>query len=124
MAKWDGYGRFCSLARGLDVVGERWSLVIIQELLHAGRRYSELRALLPGIGSNVLSDRLRSLEARGVVERVAGGVGEGVLYVLTQRGRALGPAMELFRQWGIDELLPPPESPVALPLQHDMGSVG
>jgi DNA-binding HxlR family transcriptional regulator len=110
VAKWDGYARFCSLARGLDVVGERWTLVILQELLHSPRRYSELRALLPGIGSNVLSDRLRNLEHHGVVERIPGSVGEGVAYTLTERGRELGPAMAMFRQWGLDEMLPPAAS--------------
>lgn len=120
MASWDGYARFCSLSRGLDVVGERWTLVIIQELLHRPRRYSELRSLLPGIGSNVLSARLRSLEARGVVERIAGGVGQGVVYALTDRGRSLGPALALFREWGLDELLPPIGAGAELPIVHDL----
>lgn len=106
MPKWEGYGRFCSLARGLDLVGERWTLVIIQELLHAARRYSELRSLLPGIGSNVLSERLRRLETAHLVQRVPGPIGEGVRYALTDRGRALGPALAMLRQWGLDELLP------------------
>ena len=105
--KWEGYARFCSLARGLDVIGERWTLVILQELLHAPRRYSELRSLLPGIGSNVLSDRLRSLERHGLVERVPGSIGEGVVYALAARGRQLGPAISQFRQWGLDVMLPP-----------------
>lgn len=118
MPKWDGYARFCSLARGLDVVGERWTLVVLQELLHSPRRYSELRSLLPGIGSNVLSDRLRNLERHGLVERVPGPVGEGVEYALTTRGRQLGPAMALFRQWGLDELLPPAGK--GLPRVHDL----
>lgn len=107
MPAWPGYGRFCSLARGLDLIGERWTLVIIQELLHAPRRYSELRSLLPGIGSNVLAERLRRLETGQVVERVPGAVGEGVRYRLTDRGRRLGPALAELRQWGLDELLPP-----------------
>jgi DNA-binding HxlR family transcriptional regulator len=110
MSKWGGYARFCSLSRGLDLVGERWTLVIIQELLHAPHRYGELRRLLPGIGSNVLSDRLKRLEAGGLVERVPGSVGEGVQYALTDRGSALGPALALFRQWGLAELLPSPEN--------------
>jgi DNA-binding HxlR family transcriptional regulator len=104
--KWEGYARFCSLSRGLDVIGERWTLVVLQELLHSPRRYSELRSLLPGIGSNVLGDRLRSLERHGLVQRIPGPVGEGVEYALTTRGRQLGPAMAVFRQWGLDELLP------------------
>jgi DNA-binding HxlR family transcriptional regulator len=106
MGQRGGYERFCSLARGLDVVGERWSLVIIQELLHRPLRYGELRSKLPGIGSNVLGDRLRRFEQHQIVERVPGGVGEGVAYALTERGRDLGPALAIFRRWALDELLP------------------
>ena len=106
MGQRGGYERFCSLARGLDVVGERWSLVIIQELLHRPLRYGELRSKLPGIGSNVLGDRLRRFEQHHIVERVPGGVGEGVAYSLTPRGRDLGPALAMFRRWALDELLP------------------
>jgi DNA-binding HxlR family transcriptional regulator len=54
----------------------------------------------------VLGDRLRSLERNGLVQRIPGLVGEGVEYALTTRGRQLGPAMAVFRQWGLDELLP------------------
>jgi DNA-binding HxlR family transcriptional regulator len=106
MGRRGGYKRFCSLARGLDVVGERWSLVIIQELLHRPLRYAELRSKLPGIGSNVLGDRLRRFEQHHIVERVPGGVGQGVAYSLTSRGRDLGPALAMFRRWALDELLP------------------
>ena len=106
MAQRGGYERFCSLARGLDIVGERWSLVIIQELLHRPLRYGELRSKLPGIGSNVLGDRLRRFEQNHLVLRVPGGVGEGVAYALTDRGRDLGPALAMFRRWALDELLP------------------
>ena len=106
MGQRSGYERFCSLARGLDVVGERWSLVIIQELLHRPLRYGELRSKLPGIGSNVLGDRLRRFEQHHLVERVPGGVGEGVAYALTDRGRDLGPTLAMLRRWALDELLP------------------
>jgi DNA-binding HxlR family transcriptional regulator len=99
-------------------VGERWTLVIIQELLHAPRRYNELRTLLPGIGSNVIAERLRTLETHGIVERAVGAVGEGVVYQLTDRGRALGPALAMFRQWGLDEMLPP--GGVGLPRTHNV----
>jgi DNA-binding HxlR family transcriptional regulator len=119
--KREGYARFCSLARGLDIVGERWTLVVLQELLHSARRYSELRGLLPGIGSNVLSDRLRSLEGHGLIERVPRRIGEGVVYVLTARGRQLGPAMAMFRHWGLDELLPPANEPDPYPLFPALG---
>jgi len=104
---WTGYGRFCPLARALDVVGERWTLVIVQELLKRPSRYGELARRLPGIGTNVLADRLRKLEAAGVAERIPGPVGEGVTYALTDRGRGLSDALEALRRWGVSYLTDP-----------------
>ena len=104
---WTGYGRFCPLARALDVVGERWTLVIVQELLKRPSRYSELARRLPGIGTNVLADRLRKLETAGVAERIPGPVGEGVTYALTDRGRGLSDALEALRRWGVSYLTDP-----------------
>ena len=101
---WTGYGRFCPLARGLDLVGERWTLVIVQELLKSPRRYNELVGRLPGIGTSVLTDRLRKLEAYGLVERRPAGVGEPIVYALTESGLALGEPMRAFRQWGVTHL--------------------
>src|SRR6185437_6861214 len=98
---WEGYGRFCPLARALDVIGERWTLVIVQELQKRAMRYGELQGRLPGIGTSALSDRLRKLETAGVVERRAGAVGGGVRYGLTERGRALEPALAALREWGV-----------------------
>ena len=104
---WAGYGRFCPLARALDVVGERWTLVIVQELLKRPSRYGDLASRLPGIGTSVLADRLRKLEAAQVVERVPGPVGEGVVYALTDRGTGLGDALEALRRWGVTYLTDP-----------------
>ena len=104
---WTGYGRFCPLARALDVVGERWTLVIVQEILKRASRYGELARRLPGISTTVLADRLRTLEAAGVVERRAGAPGEGVVYALTERGLALGEALEALRRWGVSYLTDP-----------------
>ena len=104
---WTGYGRFCPLARALDVVGERWTLIIVQELLKRPSRYSELARRLPGMGSNVLADRLRKLEAAGVTERVPGPVGVGVTSALTDRGSGLSDALEALRRWGVSYLTDP-----------------
>ncbi len=101
---WTGYGRFCPLARGLDIVGERWTLVIVQELLKSTRRYGELVNRLPGIGTSVLTDRLRKLVAHGLVERRPAGVGEPIVYALTESGCALEEPMRAFRQWGVTHL--------------------
>ncbi|MGW3964237.1 winged helix-turn-helix transcriptional regulator [Amycolatopsis sp. NPDC005003] len=106
-APWTGYGRFCPLAKALDVVGERWTLVIVQELLKRPSRFTELLARLPGIGTSVLTDRLRTLERAGVVVREPGPVGGGVVYALTDRGRALEGALRELRQWGVGFLADP-----------------
>jgi DNA-binding HxlR family transcriptional regulator len=104
---WTGYGRFCPLARALDVVGERWSLVIIQELLKQPRPYGELLDRLPGIGTSVLADRLRRLERAGVVARQPGTVGGRVCYTLTARGRELQEPLRALRRWGAGFLADP-----------------
>lgn len=104
---WNGYGRFCPLARALDVVGERWTLVIIQELLKRPSRYGELLGRLPGIGTSVLADRLRRLERAGLVAREPGAVGAGVVYTLTERGRGLEDALCALRRWGVGYLAEP-----------------
>lgn len=105
MAKWSGYRRFCSLARGLDLIGERWTLLIVQELSFDAVRYNELKRRLPGIGSNILADRLRKLEQHNIIRRAPAPVGQGVLYELTSRGTALVPAIVELRKWGLDEQL-------------------
>jgi hypothetical protein len=70
-------------------------------------RYGQLSRRLPGIGTSVLADRLRKLEATGVVERRAGTVGQGVSYRLTDRGQALAPALRALREWGAEFLFDP-----------------
>jgi DNA-binding HxlR family transcriptional regulator len=104
---WTGYARFCPLARALDVVGERWTLVIVQELMKRPSRYSDLARRLPGISTTVLAGRLRKLEAADVVERRAGTVGEGVVYAATERGLALADSLEALRRWGVTYLTDP-----------------
>jgi DNA-binding HxlR family transcriptional regulator len=104
---WTGYGRFCPLAKALDVVGERWTLVIVQELLKRPHRYGTLLARLPGVSTSVLADRLRTLERAGVVHRQPGAVGAGVVYTLTDRGRALDNALRELRRWGAGFLADP-----------------
>ena len=97
---WSGYGRFCPLSRALDVIGERWTLVIVQELLKQPCRYGALLDRLPGISTSVLADRLRRLERAGVVAREPGAVGAGVMYALTPRGQELEEALRALRRWG------------------------
>jgi DNA-binding HxlR family transcriptional regulator len=92
------YGQFCGLARSLDTVGDRWSLLIVRELLPGPMRYSELVASLDGIATNLLADRLRSLESSGVIERRLGETG-GVVYALTPWGTQLREAIEALVRW-------------------------
>lgn len=100
------YRDSCGIARALDVVGERWALLVVRELLLAPRRFSELRHALPGVSSNLLADRLRELEHHGVVRQ------EAKAYALTARGRQLEPILVALGDWGIEA--PHPEGPATL----------
>jgi DNA-binding HxlR family transcriptional regulator len=92
------YGHFCALARSLDVVGDRWTLLLVRELLGGPRRHAELKRGLPGIASNLLSERLRELQAAGVIERAQ--LDGAPRYRLTARGRALQPVLVELARWG------------------------
>ena len=96
------YGQFCGLAAGLDIVGERWTLLIIRELLLAPARFSEIADNLPGIGPNLLSDRLRSLSERGLIEAApVPGDGRGKQYRLTELGEELREPLLQLARWGM-----------------------
>lgn len=104
------YDQYCGLARALDVLGERWTLLAIRELLFGPKRFSDLLAGLPGIGANVLSTRLRTLEGEGLVrKRRLPPPAASTVYELTDRGRALEPAVVELARWGIDLLGAPAE---------------
>ena len=93
------YDQYCALARALDVVGERWTLLLVRELLLGPKRYKDLLAGLPGIGTNLLAERLRHLEQLGLTRRRALPPPAGsTVYELTELGERLEPAvMELGR---------------------------
>ncbi|MBB4906111.1 winged helix-turn-helix transcriptional regulator [Actinophytocola algeriensis] len=93
------YGQYCGLARSLEVVGDRWNLLIVRQLLIAPARYRDLIDGLPGIATNLLADRLRDLEASGVVERRLAGSGSVVEYALTQWGAELRQPIESLIRW-------------------------
>jgi DNA-binding HxlR family transcriptional regulator len=97
------YGQYCSVAKALDVLGERWTLLIVRELLVRGAcRYTDLRNGLPGIATNLLADRLRELEAAGIVEREdAPPPVATTLFSLTERGLALEPVLSELGRWGV-----------------------
>jgi len=100
------YGDPCGIARALDVVGDRWALLVVRELIFGPKRFVQLRRGLPGVSPNVLSQRLRDLEDAGVVRRDALGPPAGVaVYELTARGRALEPVLLELAGWGSQQPL-------------------
>src|ERR1700683_3283054 len=88
------YGQYCAIARGLDIVGDRWTLLIVRELLTGPRRYGDLQEGLAGIATNLLADRLRHLEQRGVVDRDSRGT-----YKLTKWGQGLAGPIYALARW-------------------------
>ena len=101
------YRQTCGVARAMDLLGERWTMLVVRELLLGPKRFSDLQAALPGISTNLLSGRLHSLVDAGVAEPVRlpppAAVGA---YALTERGEGLRPAVESLALWGF-ELLDP-----------------
>lgn len=109
------YDQACPVAHALDLVGERWTLLIVRDLLFGPLRFTDLRDGLAGLAPNLLSDRLRRLTERGLVEQAElPPPAARTVYVLTPRGRELGPVIhELARfgvaEWGDPDEDPPPE---------------
>ncbi|HEY6788404.1 MAG TPA: winged helix-turn-helix transcriptional regulator, partial [Trebonia sp.] len=97
------YGQYCSVAKALDVIGDRWTLLIVRELLTRGAcRYTDLRNGLPGIATNLLADRIRELEAAGLVRREEAPPPIATTLVhLTETGRELEPVLKALGWWGI-----------------------
>jgi len=108
-----GYQHFCPAARALEVVGEKWSLLVVRDLLAGPRRFTDLRRSLAAITPKWLSARLRALEADGVVEREARGQRE-VWYRLTPKGHALEPVFDALLVWGLDYAVGRPRSGEAI----------
>ena len=105
MRKFDQY---CPVAHALSLVGERWSLLIVRELLHGPKRYTDLTNGLPGIGTNILAARLRDLEAAGVVQkRTLPPPAASTVYELTEYGAGLKEALYALARWGARTIGPP-----------------
>jgi DNA-binding HxlR family transcriptional regulator len=95
------YRQFCPLAKALDVLGERWTLLIVRELLSGPKRYTDLRQALPGLATDLLATRLRDLHETGVVDRRdVPPPTPATVYELTARGSALRPAILELARWG------------------------
>jgi len=103
------YGQYCSVAKALDVIGDRWTLLVIRELLLQGPcRYTDLKNGLPGIATNLLADRLRELEAAGLVRREeAAPPVATTLFHLTEAGSELKPVLDALGAWGIRYMTEP-----------------
>ena len=117
MASPVGYQTFCPVGAALNVVGERWALLVVRDLFLGPRRYSELLKGLGGIPTDILATRLRTLQQQGVVRQV--GEGRAQRYELTESGQALAPVLRELGRWGADRLrLPadPSQIPTRVPL--------
>lgn len=103
MAAMRSYQQYCAVAKALDVVGDRWTLLIVRELLNRGAaRYTDLKDGLPGIATNLLADRLRELEEHGIITReTAPPPIATTLFRLTPRGEALKPVLTALGLWGM-----------------------
>ncbi|WP_406375007.1 helix-turn-helix transcriptional regulator [Streptomyces sp. NBC_00647] len=99
------YDQYCSAARALDAVGDRWTLLIVRELLGGPRRYTDLHADLPGVSTDVLASRLKDMERDGLTtRRRLPPPGAAYVYELTSRGRELLPVLQALGEWGASEL--------------------
>jgi DNA-binding HxlR family transcriptional regulator len=99
------YDQYCSAARALDLVGDRWTLLIVRELLAGPRRYTDLHADLPGVSTDVLASRLKDMERDGLTtRRRLPPPGAAYVYELTGRGRGLLPVLQALGAWGAPEL--------------------
>jgi DNA-binding HxlR family transcriptional regulator len=102
------YEQYCPMAHALDLVGDRWALLVIRELMHGPKRYTDLVEHLPGIGTNILAARLRDLEGHGVVaRRTLPPPAASKVYELTDYGRELDEILMALGRWGARSMGPP-----------------
>src|SRR5215212_1688287 len=113
MATMRTYGDGCAIARGLDLVGERWALLVVRELVLGPKRFTDLKKGLPNASPNVISERLRELERAGVVTRAKlPPPAASRVYKLTDWGRELEDILILLGRWGARTPPPPPDAPM------------
>ncbi len=99
------YDQYCAVAKALDLVGERWTLLLVRELTSGPKRYSDFLAGVPGIATDVLASRLKKLEDAGVVaRRTLPPPAASVVYELTEAGRGLAPVLRELAKWGLQFL--------------------
>jgi DNA-binding HxlR family transcriptional regulator len=101
------YAQVCPLARTLDLIGDRWTLLIVRDLYFGSTRFKDLLAASPGMPTKILSDRLKLLEAHGLVERrLYSQHPLRASYHLTEAGLSLKPVMETIAEWGLEHVVP------------------
>lgn len=105
------YGQYCGVSTALELIGERWALLIVRDLLVGPRRYTDLKQGLPRIPTNILSTRLKELQDSGVVRRVPI-MKCGLVYELTPYGRELEPIVQALGRWGFQAMGEPGEGEV------------
>jgi DNA-binding HxlR family transcriptional regulator len=105
------YEQFCGLARALDILGERWTLLLVRELLLGEKRFTDLLAALPGLTTNLLSARLRDMTVNGIIAKTPSG------YAITSAGRELEVAMLALGRWGFAHS-------GAVPLEREVVNIG
>jgi DNA-binding HxlR family transcriptional regulator len=114
MAERRGYGDPCGIARGLDVMGTRWALLVVRELMLGPKRFGDLRAGLPGMSAETLAQRLRQLEEEGVVRRTTlPPPASARVYELTDWGYDLRPVILALGRWGSHAPFPPGDTPLS-----------
>jgi len=96
----NGYGQFCPVAKAAEILTERWTLLVLRELLFGSRRFNDLRKGVPLMSPTLLSKRLRFLQAMGVIEKRRAPSGKGWEYRPTNAGKELGPVVEMLGVWG------------------------
>src|SRR5262245_50866736 len=114
------------MAHALDLIGERWSLLVVRELMEGPKRYTDLAEHLPGIGTNILAARLRDLEAGGIVEkRTLPPPAASRVYQLTPYGQELRPVLRELALWGARSLGPPTDEDELFPgwLENALGTM-
>ncbi|WP_349897551.1 winged helix-turn-helix transcriptional regulator [Parafrigoribacterium soli] len=104
------YGQYCGVVTALDLIGERWALLIVRDLLVGPRRYSDLKAGLPRIPTNILSTRLKELQQAGVVRRLP--MAHGLAYALTDYGKGLEDVVLALGRWGFQAMGEPAEGDI------------
>lgn len=94
------YGQYCPCARAVEILGDRWTLLIVREMLYGSQHFNELERGLPGISRALLAERLRRLQHAGVIERLVAPTGRATGYHLTQAGVELQPIVDALVEWG------------------------